>query len=112
MDNDRKTPEQNGSGRPSLEVPAAVIGANRDADPRYGMYQTTEISEEGAFLRGPMLLEPNERFTVELAFEDGTKVRASARVERVDRDPVPGLDVRFTEMSKPARAYLRALLEG
>lgn len=112
MDKNRKMAEQNGSGRPACKVPAAVIGANRDTEPLYGMYQTTEISEDGAFLQGPMLLEPDERFTLELAFEDGTKVRATARVERVDREPVPGLDVRFTDMSKPARAYLRALVDG
>ncbi len=112
MDENRKIAEQNGSRRSVIEVPASVIGTNRDANPSYGMYQTTEISEDGAFLRGQMLLEPNERFTLELAFEDGTKVRAGALVERVDREPVPGLDVRFTEMSQPARDYLRGLSDS
>lgn len=112
MDEDRKIAEQNGSRRAAIDVPAAVIGANRDANPSYGMYQATEISEDGAFLRGPMLLEPNERFTLELAFEDGTRVRADALVERVDLGPVPGLDVRFTDLSQPARAYLRGRMRA
>ena len=110
MDEDRKNAATNGKRTP-LAVAAALIGVNRDTKPTYGVYQTTEISPDGAFLRGPMLLEPDEQVTVELTFEDGTRVRVHATVDRVDRGPEPGLDVRFTEMSKPARAFLRALVD-
>jgi len=85
---------------------AAVVSTGVDGEPSYVMYEADRLTEEGAFLTGPLLLEASEDVTLELMLPGGDKVRARARVLRVERGDAAGMAVSFIELSDEARRKL------
>jgi hypothetical protein len=85
---------------------AAIVSTRVEGEPCYAMFEAERVTPEGAFLAGPLLLEVQEDFTVELALPDGDKVRTRARVVRVDRGAVPGMDVSFIDLPDEAKRKL------
>jgi len=85
---------------------AAVVSIGVDGEPAYVMYEAERVTGEGAFLTGPLLLETREDFTLELALPDGEKVRARARVLRVEHGDAAGMTVSFIGLSDEAKRKL------
>jgi hypothetical protein len=101
----RKT-DGKGSSSGAPGAVASVVSEGKAGGPAYPMFEARGISAEGAFLAGPLLLEVDEAFTVELAFADGKRLRARARVERVEQGAEPGVGVRFVDLPEAARKDL------
>lgn len=97
-----------GADRKPLAARAAVIPARSGGTPAPdAMFEARKISTAGAFLAGTLLLEVDEDFTVELAFDDGATVTTRARVTRVSRGADPGMDVSFLDLPGELEARLR-----
>ena len=67
-------------------VSAAVIVEPGSGQKSYAMFEVSKVSGEEAILRGPLLLEPGEPITLELAFSDGSTLQVPAAVEESIRD--------------------------
>jgi len=89
-------------------LPAALVSTRIEGGPAYAMFQARRVSGDGAFLEGPLLLEPNEVFTVELALPAGDKLRVRARVVRVlaAGTDEAGMDVQFIDLSDELKRKL------
>ena len=85
---------------------AAIVSTGVDGQPCYAMFEASSVTAEGAFLSGPLLLEVQESFTVELALPDGDKVRTRARVVRVAHGDAPGMDISFIDLPEDAKRKL------
>jgi len=85
---------------------AAIVSTGVDGEPSYAMYEAQQLTGEGAFLTGPLLLEHHEQFTLELALPGGETVRTRARVARVEYGPVVGMAVRFIDLPDEVKRKL------
>ncbi len=80
---------------PSSVLPkATLVREVADEARRYDMFALCALSKEGATLTGTLLLEMDEVFKLELAFDDGERVRVDARVTQLLRE-LPGMKVVF-----------------
>ncbi len=86
-------------------IPTAAVVAG-DKPSSYGMFEAQELTAQGAFLVGSLLLELHELVTIELTLVDGSSVRVKARVERVEQGENPGVRVAFTEQGDESRDKL------
>lgn len=91
---------------------AALVPAGAKDAPGYRMFEPRELTAEGVFLAGTLLLEPGEEFTIELSFADASSLRVRARVTRLDRGSDPGMAVAFTGLSDSDRQTLKTKLEA
>jgi len=85
---------------------SAAIVSTVDGQPCYAMFEASGVTVHGAFLSGPLLLEVQESFTVELALPDGDKVRTRARVVRVASGVAAGMDISFIDLPDEAKRKL------
>lgn len=90
---------------------AAVVSTGVEGEPAYPMYVAESVSPDGAFLAGPLLLEPGERFTVELVLAEGEALRVPARVSRVQQGDAPGMDVAFSDLSEDTKRKLNGRID-
>lgn len=89
----------------------AAIVADEDGGGAYKMFEARDLSTEGAFLAGTLLLEEGEEFDVELSFEDEAAVKVRARVTGVQSGGErPGMSVSFTRLEERARKELEKKL--
>lgn len=91
-------------------VSAAIVRRRTSAGERYPMFTARDVSADGAFLAGPLLLEPGEELELELESSGGIQVRGHAQVTRVAGGKTPGMFIRFTELSQTATSKLVALV--
>ena len=89
---------------------AVCVVSGIDEPKRYPMYELVELSGDGAFLGGKLLLEQGESLVVELS-GPGTEARAmNARVIDVivsDRGGMqPGIRVAWSDLSDADKSYL------
>ena len=73
---------------------------------RYSMFELLEVSVEGAFLGGKLLLEPGEIVTLELAFDDDRTTELEARVVSAETGDRPGIRVAWSSLTASDRALL------
>lgn len=91
-------------------MPATVLVAHgRDGESTYAMFELRELSPTGAFLAGALLLEMNEDLELDLSLDDGVPMRVRARVVRVERGDIPGMEVAFSELGDGDRKRLEGL---
>jgi hypothetical protein len=87
-------------------IRAVVLGATRDAGSGYHMYDVGELSIDGAFLCGQLLLELEEEVLIELRFPQGAAILSRARVLSVERGQRPGVRVSWVELAQEDRKKL------
>lgn len=106
IDQQRNAPAVTGS--PAL--PAVVVcesnGEPDQEESRYAMFSASELTENGAFLHGSLLLELGETVTLELSVGAG-KVRASARVVALETGQTPGMKVEFASLPDRDRRLIQ-----
>jgi hypothetical protein len=71
----------------------------------YRMYEALSVTQEGATLRGGLLLEVNEEVALELRLADRTAVQTSARVVEIALSP-PIMKVVWTGLADDDRHRL------
>ena len=101
---ERAKSEQGGRESVSSAVVTASVVSERD-QAAYTMFEARDISPDGAFLAGSLLLELNEEFTVELSLGE-TAIRTRARVASLAQGEAPGMVIVFSELSDDHRALL------
>jgi len=102
---DGASPE--GSAAP---IEASVVAADdSEAATTYQMYEARDLSAEGAFLVGELLLEVGEQVTLQLETDGQPPVRAQARVVRLERGDRIGMAVAFQELGDAERSALESL---
>lgn len=95
---------------PAGGAPAAVLVARiHGGECTYAMFEVRALSAEGAFLEGALWLEPNEELEVELAAGNEAPVRVRARVVRLERGDVPGMEVAFSSPSDSDRTRIERM---
>jgi hypothetical protein len=72
----------------------------------YGMFDATDVTAEGATLRGGLLLEVNEEVTIELRLADLTRLRALARVVEILHGKPPAMKVVWIRVAEADRHHL------
>ena len=82
----------------SATCSAAVVGKGNSSP--YEMFEVCELSTQGAFFAGSILLEPGESLTLVLKFDDGTRVEVKALVESAQQNGSPGMRVVFKDGHK------------
>lgn len=98
------------AGSANLAVEASVVlpGAGRAA--LYGMFEALSVTQEGATLRGGLLLEVNEEVILELRLPDLSSFRGRARVVEIlpeSGDERPAMKVVWTGVAEADRHRLR-----
>jgi len=71
-------------------------------------FESSDLSEGGAFLRSDLLLEEGELLNVEIALPAGRNVRATARVVRTTRgaETGAGMGIEFVRLADSDRKLL------
>ena len=104
------TPRASRQDGGAAATPAAVLVAQgHDGESTYALFEMRELSPTGAFLAGALLLEMNEDLELDLTLGDGAPVRVRARVVRLERGDVPGMEVAFSELGDEVRKRLEGL---
>jgi len=83
-----------------------------------------DLSEGGLFVHSPILWEPGEKFELSFMLPGSDReIHATGEVARAEdkyllfpdapgQDPVPGMGIRFLDLSAGDRALIRDYLEG
>jgi hypothetical protein len=85
---------------------ASVVVTRDDAIAVYPMFEAIRLTTEGAFLAGSLFLEVGEITTLELSWDQGTRVRVQARVISLSRGEEPGMAVVFLELDERERKLI------
>ena len=94
--------------RRTTELPVRI--GDTPAGPRGEiLFDTTDVSLSGAFLRSTVLFELAEELSLEFAVPNREPIRARARVVRVSSAP-PGMGITFVTLSDHDRDTLRSFL--
>lgn len=100
-------PPQSASALPK----ATLVREVADEARRYDMFALCALSKEGATLTGMLLLEMDEVFKLELAFDDGERVRVDARVTQLLRE-LPGMEVVFVGLDETRKKRIACRATG
>lgn len=83
-----------------------------------------DLSEGGLFVHSPILWEPGEKFELSFLLPGaGREIHTTGEVARAEdkyllfpdatgQDPVPGMGIRFLDLSADDRALIREFLDG
>lgn len=87
-------------------------------------FAVRDLSEGGLFVRSPILWEPGEKFELSFTLPGiGREIHARGEVARAEdkyllfpddagQDPVPGMGIRFLDISADDRELIRKFLDG
>jgi len=106
----KKEKPKESSANPNGAIRARIVGGAGKTS--YDMYEAQDVSLKGAFLAGPLFLEVDEEFIVELAFADDANVRVRAKVMAIERDSKIGISIGFPALTNRERRKLEAKLNG
>jgi hypothetical protein len=97
------------AGESTAALAATLVAQTGDGESTYAMFGVRELSAEGAFLEGALWLELNEELEVELSGGNEAPVRVRARVVRLERGDVPGMEVTFPNPSDRDRTRIESM---
>ena len=84
---------------------SAILERNGETS-HYSMFDITRITPNRAFLAGSLLFELGESVRLQLSFGDDVDVGLEARVVGAAHDPVPGVEVEFTDLNEDDRTVI------
>lgn len=74
------------------------------------LFDATDLSLGGAFLRSSFLFEIDEELRLEFVMASGPPLRLCARVVRIARSGTPGMGISFCDLGDHDREAIHALL--
>jgi hypothetical protein len=86
-------------------VACAVVTEGEGASV-YPMFEVKRLDVDGAFLAGSLFLEVGEITTVELSWDEQTRIRVRVRVASLERGDEPGMSVVFPELDDGERKLI------
>jgi len=92
-----------------VEVPVTIVD---EIGKSYGtiLFDTSDLSLGGAFMRSSLLFEVDEELGLELSLSPDRTVRARGRVVRVVREEPAGMGIAFTRLDEADREEIRNFL--
>jgi hypothetical protein len=94
--------------RRRVELPVTIVEAEQKTAGGL-VFDTTDMSLSGAFLRSTVLFEVDEILRIEFSAGEATIV-ARARVVRVSYDEPPGMGIEFVGLDDAERDQIKAFL--
>jgi hypothetical protein len=96
--------------RRKVEIPVTIVD---EIGKSYGtiLFDTSDLSLGGAFMRSNLLFEVDEELGLELSLSPDRTVRARGRVVRVVREEPAGMGIAFTRLDEADREEITTFLK-